>query len=490
MRFIHNPFSTTDIMFKLLTLFVFLTFHGYQFAQIQVIDSLSSEPVPFTHIRAVKNNKYVISNHEGYFFLDSLRFNNDSLIISSIGFETKKIAVKNLHSSSKIQLIPKQQQLDEVVVVQKKGKYKMKKLGVTKKPRKLLPEYGMTSQNGTIQAVYIPNNYSAPGVLKYVNVYITDHGYPNAYFRIHVYDVSLIEIKPGKELTSSNIVKSGTEGNEWVRFNLIDERILIGENGCFVGVEWFENTNSKSYQDTLIYKATVNNGDSHKDTLYTAIKRGDGVVLGTIDEPYQNAKHKIWYKLPFAGEWLRWDVYMAKYQLELHDSLIPYFIQYVEDQPDHSFKVPCIHITASFPKGTTELNDIEPENQLLNEFESIEEDIAKYPQSSVVELFNSLIAAFENDDIIYAMKYLCFYRNDELETIITIIEDNHNRTGNYFSETDKNQIIKNLNEILENLGDDSLTKIDSQHFVLKVNDKTSNLFIVDGKWKFQLVSSK
>ena len=55
-------------MFKLLTLFVFLIIHGFQFAQIQIIDSLSAEPVPFTHIRIVKNNKNVTSNHEGYFY--------------------------------------------------------------------------------------------------------------------------------------------------------------------------------------------------------------------------------------------------------------------------------------------------------------------------------------------------------------------------------------------------------------------------------------
>ena len=474
-------------MFKLLTLFVFLIVQGYQFAQIQVVDSLSSEPVPFTHILAVKNNKIVISNHDGYFFLDSLRFNDDSLIISSIGFETKKIAVKNLHASSKILLIPKQQQLDEVVVVQKKGKYKLRKLGITKTPRKLFPQYGMTSQNGTIQAVYIPNNYSAPGVLKYVNVYITDQGFPNAYFRIHVYDVSLLEIKPGKELTSSNIVESGTKGNEWVQFDLIDERIMIRENGCFVGIEWFENTDSKRYQDTLIHKTTIINDEDHKDTLVTEVKSGYGVVLGARYEPYQNAKNKIWYKLPFAGEWLKWSVYMAKYKHELHDSLIPYFMQQV-DMTDHSIQVPCINITASFPKVKAELNYTEPQNQKLNQFENIEEDLSKYPQSSVVELFSSFIAAFENDDIIYAMKYLCVYRNDELKTMITILEDNYTTTGNYFSDTVKNQIIKQFNEILENLSVDSLTKIDSQHYELKANNRIFNLFIVDGKWKLQIIT--
>ncbi|RFC54120.1 carboxypeptidase-like regulatory domain-containing protein [Brumimicrobium aurantiacum] len=476
-------------MFKLLTLSIFLIIHCCQFAQIQVVDSLSSEPVPFTHIRTVKNDKNVISNHNGYFFLDTLRFNTDSLIISSIGFETKKIAIKNLHSSSKIHLIPKQQQLEEVAVVQKKGKYKLKKLGVTKKPRKLFSQYGITSQNGTIQAVHIPNKYSAPGVLKYVNVYITDNGYPDAYFRIHVYDVNLIEIKPDKELTSSNIVKSGTKGNEWVKFDLIDERITIGENGCFVGVEWFDNTDSKRYQDTLIYKATVINGEDHKDTLVTKAKSGDGVVLGARYELYQNAKHKIWYKLPFEGEWLKWVVYQAKYKHELHDTLIPYFMQQVDKQ-GHTLQVPCINITASFPKGKAEPNYIEPQNQKLDQFKNIEEDISKYPQSSVVELFNSLIAAFENDDIIYAMKYLCVYRNDELETLITVLEDNQIRTGNYFSKTDKNQIIKHFNETLEKLSVDSLTKIDAKHFELKVNNKSSNLFIVDGKWKLQPVTFK
>lgn len=474
-------------MFKLSILFIFLTIQGCIFTQIQVVDSLSSEPIPFTHIRIVKRDKNVISNHDGYFFLDTVRFNNDSLIVSSIGFETKKIAVKNLHSSSKILLMPKPQQLDEVVVIQKKGKYKLKKLGVTKKPRKLFPQYGMTSQNGTIQAVYIPNNYSVPGVLKYVNVYITDRGYPNAYFRIHVYDVSLIEIKPGKELTSSNIVESGTKGNEWVKFDLIDERITIGENGSFIGIEWFENRDSESYQDTLIYKATVTDGDYQKDTVITKFKSGYGVVLGARNELYQNAKHKIWYKLPFTGEWLKWDVYMAKYKHGFHDSLIPYFIQYL-DQYDHTLQVPCINIKASFPKGKAELNYSEPQSQKLEKFEEIEEDLSRYPQSTVVELFNSLIAAFENDDIIYAIKYLGFYKNDELETLITILEDNHTRAGNYLSESEKNQIIKEMSEILENLSDDSVTKIDSQHFELKVNNSVSNLLIVDGKWKFKIVT--
>lgn len=475
------------MLFKFLTCFVFLTIQGFSFAQFQVVDSLSSEPVPFTHIRIIKQNKILISDQDGYFFLDTVRFNNDSLIVSSIGFELKKIAIKNLHASSKIPLIPKQQNLEEVVVVEKKGKYKLRKLGGTKEPRKLLPEYGVTSENGTIQAVYMPNNYSVPGVLKYVNVYITDNGYPDAYFRIHVYDVSLIEIKPDKELTSSNIVKSGTKGNEWVKFDLIDERIMIGENGCFVGIEWFDNTDSNHYQDTLIYKATMINGDNHKDTILTKVKSGNGVVLGGRYELYQNTKHKIWYKLPFENEWLKCGVYEAKYKLELHDSLIPYYMQQVDKQ-DHSILMPCIHITASFPKGKDEPNYIDPQNQKLDQFENIEEDISKYPQSSVAELFNSLITAFENDDIFYAMKYLCVYRNEELETMIARLEDNHIKTGNYFSETDKTQIIKNFNEILENLSDDSLTKIDAQHFELKVDNKSANLFIVDGKWKLQPVT--
>jgi RNA processing factor Prp31 len=132
----------------------------------------------------------------------------------------------------------------------------------------------------------------------------------------------------------------------------------------------------------------------------------------------------------------------------------------------------------------------EPKKRKLNKLEKVKQNLFKYPQNNINELFTSLIKAFENDDIIYAMKYLCVYRDDELETLITSLEDNYSRTGNYFSETDKNQIIKNFNEILENLNDDALTKIDAQHFELKVSNKSSNLFIADGKWKFQAITTK
>ena len=467
-----------------MTLFAFLAIQGYHFAQIQIVDSLNSKPIPFAQIHIIEKNKKLPSTHDGYFMLDTLISKNDSIIVSSLGFETKKYAIKDIHSSKKITLNPDQQNFTEIVISQKKGKVKKRKLGVTKKPRKLVFNYGVSSLNGTIQAVYIPNKYSTQGLLKQVKVYITDHGIPNAYFRVHVYDVSLIEIKPTKELTSSNIVVSSAKGDEWLQVELSNERITIGENGCFVGIERFEYKDSKEFKDTLNIKTTVEDGNKRKDTSYTIIKSGNGIVLGARSEPYKLSKNKIWYKLPFSDEWVKWSEFKAKYELEIPDTLYSHYLQEVE-RINHSVEVPCINITASFSKLKAELSDMDLRNRKLNQLERVKEDLSEFPQSSVVELFNSLIKAFQNDDIIYAMKYLCVYRNDELESILTKLEEYKTRTGNYFSEKEKKQIIKHFNDLLESISEDSLIKIDSQHFEIKVGETSCSVYVINGKWKIQ-----
>ncbi|SFT44513.1 CarboxypepD_reg-like domain-containing protein [Lishizhenia tianjinensis] len=455
---------------------------AYVLAQMQVVDSLNNEPIPFTHIRVIKTKSTVLTNSEGYFSLDTLRSTDDTILISSLGYESKKYAVQQLYASSRIALSPKEQQFDVVAIQQDKGKLKLRKLGLTKKPRKLLPDYGVNAYNGMIQAVYIPNAHSMLGVLKHVNVYLTDNGIPNAHFRVHIYDVSLLEIKPDKELTTTNIVVSGAKGNEWVQVDLSKERITVGENGCFVGIEWFAAENSKNYQDTLIYKTLIINDTTEKDTLISEIKRGNGIVLGARYEAYSLSKNKIWYSVPFNDKWMKWSEYKAKTQYNIPDSLMMYYYEQLEEV-NPSLHVPCVNITATFTKGKSEGNDMDAENRQFNQLEKVKENLSLYPQSTVVELFNSLIQAFQNDDVIYALKYLCVFKNDELEMFINYLEEHKNITGKYFSEAERKHLIERFHFILDHLKEDSLSQIDSQHFELKVNNHIYNLYYFEGKWK-------
>jgi hypothetical protein len=469
----------TKLLTSILSILLFSCIHS----QIQVIDGLTSQPIPYVHVNLVGLNEGIITNYDGYFDLDSIFLDKDSIVLSCIGYESRSYSLHNLKPSSEITLLPQLQQIAEVQIATKKSKYKLQRMGISKKPKTKFFDYSVTAQNGTIRAVYIPNEHSTLGILKSANVFITDNGFPDAHFRLHIYSVSPLDIEPDKELTSSNIIASGTNGNEWLQIDLKDQRILVPENGCFVGIEWFDHPKSAYFLDTLKNDGVTMVNGKLKDTTFIYLRSGNGIVLGSRSEAYKFTKNKLWYKTHLSKDWVNWCTTTTdESEFNIPDTLPNGFIfQY--DESNMFYKVPCINIEVSFPKEKVSLEFDNPKKRKLNRLERIKEDNFNYPQSSVLELFNSLIKAVETDKIIYILKYLCVYADDELDEILSVIEDNENKTGVYFSESDKQHIISHFRIIIENLDEDSITKIDSHHFKLDVNNNQYNLIIENGKWK-------
>jgi len=94
-----------------------------------VQDSETKTPIPYVNIGIVRKNIGTVSDGEGKF---NLRYPsalaNDTIKLSSLGYETKSISVKDflskLEISSTIELKPEIIALNEVVVVNKKLKEK------------------------------------------------------------------------------------------------------------------------------------------------------------------------------------------------------------------------------------------------------------------------------------------------------------------------------------------------------------------------------
>lgn len=470
-------------MIKFLLFLISLLFFFKVNSQIQIVDSLTFLPIPYTYIKAVGKNEGVISDYNGYFKLDSVFNLYDSLKISCIGYEPKIVPMSSVVHSDMITLNPEALQFEEVIVTKKKGRYRLRELGITKKPKTKFFDYSVTARNGTIRAVYIPNEHSYPGVLKYVNLYVTDNGFPDAHFRIHIYGVSNLAIKPGEELTSSNIISSGTTGNEWIKIDMTNERILVPENGCFVGVEWFDHPQSTYFQDTLKNEVVTLVEGEFRDTTHTYIRSGNGIVLGSRSQTYKFAKNKLWYKTHLSGKWINWCTSTTdESSFNIPDTLLNGHTILLNEN-NTFFKVPCVNAEVSFRKEKIDLKYDDPKKRKLNRLERVREDNFIYPQSSIIELFSSLIKAVENDDIIYILKYLCVYTDDELDDILSSIKDNKDTLGSYFSESDKERIINHFTKITNNLNEDSIVKIDIHHFVLKINNARYNLVVDDGKWK-------
>src|SRR5450830_1581088 len=89
----------------------------------KVIDSKTSQPVPFATVRLKNSQVGVISNAEGDFrILNSPGFQSDSLIVSCIGFHRFSVAfsVLKTEGTNNLKLVPYIYSLNEVRVTARK----------------------------------------------------------------------------------------------------------------------------------------------------------------------------------------------------------------------------------------------------------------------------------------------------------------------------------------------------------------------------------
>lgn len=469
--------SKQSILFKYILFLLFLSTLFSVQGQNQVIDSESKLPISYAHLKLLNQSKGVISDFNGFFVLDSTFRKLDSLIISCIGYNKQTLLVRNILEKKVVELSPTTQHIPEVHVSAKKTKSQFRNLGMTKKPKKSnFPDYAGTALNGEEKAVWIPNEYSIPGDLKNIRVFVSDLGYPDAHFRIHVYDCEEFETKPGNELTTSNLIASASKGNEWVLVDVSSEHIQIGENGCFIGIEWFDSPQSIFHLDTVYHKAVTWDGERNKDTVYSRIRGGNGAVLGARNQKYRFSKNKPWYKTNDG-----WKKFNLSDSILYTQDTLPDGSTYLRT-PDNCYQaVLCINIDVAFPKNKVDLVYEKPKKRKLNKLENVKENPFNYPQKSIQELVSSLIKAFENDDLIYVLKFLCVYKTGQLDELLSEILDEENE--NYLADEKKVEIVSHLKKLQLNLNEAVLTKIADNQFELVVNHETYTLIIEKGIWK-------
>ena len=89
-----------------------------QSKQIQILDSLSKEPIPYTTVY-FSNNKGLITDETGYFeLLPEQVQDNDSLFVSFLGYDGLVVGLKKLKDSI-LYMTPKAIALEDVILTNK-----------------------------------------------------------------------------------------------------------------------------------------------------------------------------------------------------------------------------------------------------------------------------------------------------------------------------------------------------------------------------------
>ena len=110
----------------------------------QVIDTKEKTPVVFATLQFKKNNKGMITDEDGYFRLPKSQMQKtDTLLISSIGYETKELPIDQLQDSiiNRIGLMPKIEALEGVVLLgNKKTRISQTGFSIVKKAIARIPQ--------------------------------------------------------------------------------------------------------------------------------------------------------------------------------------------------------------------------------------------------------------------------------------------------------------------------------------------------------------
>ncbi|WP_282032672.1 carboxypeptidase-like regulatory domain-containing protein [Winogradskyella eximia] len=201
-----------------------------------VKDSVTGENIAFANI-VLKNGKGTYSDEFGVFQLEIKNFTTDTLKISNLGYESKILALINLKNATKfeVELKPKVENLEEVLISSKKIKYTDKELLGDKKEGNI----GVTSLIGYETAIFIDNPKEINGKLK--RIYIDLKKRKNAEYiatlNIKIYELDSINNKPGKLLYNENLYVKPKNKKYRLWLDVKDFNIAFPKNGVFIGVE-------------------------------------------------------------------------------------------------------------------------------------------------------------------------------------------------------------------------------------------------------------
>lgn len=202
-----------------------------------VVDAKTKQPVAFATVGLIRANSGVTATEAGQFTIGTVQsLLKDTLVVSCVGYQTKKVAVKDLSGDSiRIELDAYVQELTPVVVGKRDWNYVR------------LNEYsgcGNSSIGSSGYATQLAQRFSAPKAgamlhrIQLCRFSIALLVPEKTVFRLRVYDIDSLTGAPGADLCKRTIeVKTN---KRTVIVDLDSLQIMIPRKEFFIAVEWLK----------------------------------------------------------------------------------------------------------------------------------------------------------------------------------------------------------------------------------------------------------
>jgi len=265
---ISNIFSIKILSYLL------LLFTSSLFSQIKgkVLNNQTQKGIPYVNIWIENENIGTTSNEQGEFILKPNQ-TSKNIIFSAIGYETKKISLKDFNKQ--VTLKPVVTELNEVTIISKK---ETKELSIDKfKKHKINSSYACSGIPWMV-AKFFPykKKYEDTPFLQSLT-FLTRSKIKNSKFNIRLLSIGS-DGKPYKYLYDKNIYGVAKKGKKYTKIDVSKLNIPFPKEGFFVAVEWliidsnkyeysytWENSKVKQYgvrYEPSISSLPVNNNEN------------------------------------------------------------------------------------------------------------------------------------------------------------------------------------------------------------------------------------
>ena len=195
----------------------------------QIVSKATKMGVPYATVGLIKLNSGTNANDSGYFQLHAAVNSEDTLIISSVGFVTAKIASRQVLPNVIIELEEKSNVLKEVVLIPLLGKTatlnSYKECGVNS-----YFSAGFVTQIAQLFEAPVPNS-------KLTAIHICKQG-DQSTFRIRIYSRNPTTGAPGYDLSERVIEVQSSK--RFVTVDVSKFNLLLSEADFFIAIEWIK----------------------------------------------------------------------------------------------------------------------------------------------------------------------------------------------------------------------------------------------------------
>lgn len=192
-------------------------------------------PIEYAGVQLFSSGKGTITDMNGRFSIIVKKEDlNDSLIISSLGFQKASFLVASFTKSIKHVVYLKRRiiKLDELQV--KATDYKTYAVG-NKKSLSFGSIYIDTQGQQT--ALFIENKREKTGTISSVSFYLSRKGNTNSPFRLRIYKQKVLSTIPGEDLLKEVIIAKPNIKGGWFKIDLSQFHIELPRDGFFVAIE-------------------------------------------------------------------------------------------------------------------------------------------------------------------------------------------------------------------------------------------------------------